>query len=160
MIDNRQKIIGGRIRGFTLLELVVGIAILFILLLVGVWHWGSISREQALSKDRLTLMSLFEEARSLAVSSKSNSAYGINFSSTTAIVFQGNPYNGSNTVLNTYGLNNLVQISAVNLSGGGFNVYFERLTGNTGQSGSIKLSLINDANSSSTITILGSGIVQ
>lgn len=146
--------------GFTLIELVLGISILGILMLIGTWHWRGAENEQALSKDTLGLISIFEEARSLAVSSKSNSAFGVHMSSSTISVFQGDTYTGSNTIITNYNLNSLVQVYSINLNGGGNNVFFERLTGNTSQNGNIKLSLINDASSSSTVTILASGIVQ
>jgi prepilin-type N-terminal cleavage/methylation domain-containing protein len=146
--------------GFTLLETLIALVIFSALLLIAVSHWSLLTKSQALSKDRLGAISMFEQARAMAVASKSNSGYGVNISSTTVTIFKGSVYNPSDSDNMFYNLNSLVQVYSISLAGGGSNVLFERLSGNTSQSGNIRISSISDPTSSTTVTIFTSGVVQ
>ena len=147
-------------RGVTILEILFSVAIFLILLSISISHWKGLASGEALFKDRAGVVSFFEQARSLSVSSKSNTTFGINISSTTVTLFKGSVYNPADSENKYYTFNSLVQAYSVVLNGGGYNVLFSRLSGNTSQYGTIRISLINNSNSSTTITILGSGVVQ
>jgi prepilin-type N-terminal cleavage/methylation domain-containing protein len=146
--------------GFTLMELLVGIGILSILSTIAIWHWSGYRGREALSKDRMGVIAMFEEARSLSLASKSNSAFGVHMSSTTVSIFKGNIYDSGSSENINYSLNSSVEFYSINLTSGESDIIFKRLLGSAENSGTVKLFLLDEVNSSTTITILESGVVQ
>lgn len=142
------------------MELLVGIGILSILSTIALWHWSGYRGREALSKDRMAVLAMFEEARSLSIASKSNSSFGVHMSSTTVSVFPGETFDSGNSENINYSLNSSVEFYSIDLSFGGNDVIFKRLSGSVENFGTVKLFLLDDVNSSTTITILESGVVQ
>jgi type II secretory pathway pseudopilin PulG len=139
--------------GFSIIETLLVLAILAMIILISFASFPGFNSRQALDKDTYLVKATIEQARSLTLAGKNDSAYGVHFSSSSATVFPAPTYSAGNSANEVSNLMSKVQISAITLTGGGSDIIFERLTGNTTQDGTIKLSLRSDAQSSSTIAI-------
>jgi prepilin-type N-terminal cleavage/methylation domain-containing protein len=145
-------------RGFTLIELMI---VLLIGLLIGaivVSVFYDLLKDQSLKKDFASVVALTERARSMAMNSKNNSAFGTHFASSSISLFSGITY-ATSSVLEKYDLNSRVEISSVSL-GGVSDLWFAKITGYSSASGTVSLSLKNNATSTKTITIFSTGIIQ
>lgn len=146
--------------GFGILELLVSISILSLMSLVGLWYFTRATDAEALKKDTQGLISILNEARSLSLASKNALKYGVHLEEFQAVLFEGDIY-VSNAVSNKYFyFNQRVHKLNHNLNGGGDDIVFSRLTGETTNFGTIQLSLINDSMSSTTILININGVIE
>jgi len=146
--------------GFTLVEVLVVIAILIIISALTFASFFNLDDRQALDVSVKQIDSFLEEARSLTLASKDASQYGVHFDTESITRFRGSVYSETDPDNVVSNLHNKIQISDVSLSGGGNEVIFDRLTGNTSQSGTITISLKSDPTQTRIITIEATGIVQ
>ena len=146
-------------RGFTFIE--VSIVIGIILLVGGVvsFYFSQLNKSQSLDKDALSALSVLNEARSSAMSAKDFSDYGVHFTSNSYTFFKGSVfvYNDANNV--TYNEDDSISISSIAL-GGGSDVVFKKVTGETDDNGSLIFSLTNDPTKYQTITIFATGATE
>lgn len=145
--------------GFTLVEMLVAIGILTVVASIGVYFFASLYKKEALEKDTASLVALINQARMLSVSSKDASAFGVHLQNDKAVLFEGFSYVSGGANEKTSGFSGKVQVSSYALAGGGSDIVFDRLTGNTSNSGTIVLSL-KDGSASTTVTVLQTGVVQ
>ncbi len=146
-------------KGFTVLELLVVMAILGIVVSITMASFASLRQSKSLQVEALSVLSLLEKARADTLGSKGALQYGVHVETTKAVLFSGATYSSGNSSNITAVLNPLIQISAITLTGGGANVVFDRLTGETGQYGTLTLSLLS-ASSSKIISVSQTGISQ
>lgn len=147
-------------RGFSLVEILIVLAVVGIIALVVTGAFSKAAGREALDKETAIALSLIEQARNQTLSAKNAAAYGVHFETTKAVLFAGSSYSASNSSNVVEPINPLVQISAVSLKGGGNEVIFKRLTGETDQNGTITFSLVSSPAQAETITIFGTGLAQ
>ncbi len=145
-------------RGFTAIEILIGIVVVVIIFSVAYGPLRSFRDAQVLASDTENLLSLLKEARSQTVFSKNSSQYGVHFESGRAVLFQGTVFGEPNANNKEFRLNSNLSISNWSLNGGGQDVVFERLTGKTGQFGTVTASLKNNPSKVKIITISETGI--
>lgn len=147
-------------RGFSLAETLVVLAIAsFVTIIVASVFSNTASRE-ALNKQTAIVVSLLETARGSTLSGRNASVYGVHFESAKVVLFVGTTYNASNSSNITETLNPHTQISEISLAGGGSEIIFNRLTGETGQFGTVKISLTASSTQLKTITVFQTGLIQ
>jgi len=144
-------------RGFTLLEMLLALGILAIISVISVTSLSSANKDKALAIEADKVVSLITKARSLTLEAKDGSVYGVHFEETKAVLFKGSSYSAGASTNQSQGLNGVVKISAISLSGGGAEVVFKKLTGAATQTGTVRLSLASNVNASTTITIAATG---
>lgn len=137
-------------RGFTLVEIIIIVAIIVILSALTFQSFSNLSEREALDKEALHVLSLLHEARSLTLSSKNATQYGVHLENSRAILFPGSSYSAGNPANKIVDLKESVTISTITLTGGGSDVIFNRLTGATGESGTTTLSLLADPSQTKT----------
>lgn len=142
------------------MEIIVVIAISSLTVGAILNSFGQLNQNQVINKNTELVATILREARSLTLSSKGGNQYGVHLESSQVVLFQGSVYNSTTPGNIYYPLNSLGNISLISLSGGGSEVIFDRLTGDTPQSGTIKLGLLADPSSTRTITISGTGLVE
>lgn len=147
-------------KGFSLIEILISIGILAALSLIGVWYLSSATKGEALSKDGQGLIALLSEARSLAISSKDASRYGVHIEEFQAVLFKGDLYSSTSPDNVEYNFNQAVHVLSHSLEGDGDDVIFSRLTGEVANFGVVVLALRNDSFSSTTITIKNTGVIE
>ncbi len=147
-------------RGFTFIELIVTVAIFSVAVSAILNSFGQLNQNQVINKNTELVATILREARSLTLASRGGNQYGVHLESSQVVLFRGSVYSSSDPDNIYYPLNALGNISVITLAGGGSDVVFDRLTGDTSQSGTIKLSLLADPSSTRTITISGTGLVE
>ena len=158
-LNSKFKILNS-IRGLTFLELLISIAVITVLAVMG-WSGLLRYRQQAeLTGSAEEGLSFLLDARTKTLASVEAAQYGVHFESDRMVSFRGATYlfgdpNNRITVLPAR-----VEISSISLNGGGSDVVFERLTGITGQSGTLTFRLKADTAQTRMITVLSTGIVS
>jgi len=147
-------------KGYSLIEALIVIGITLILSVMTLTAFGYFRTTQALGLGTENIASFIEKARHQTLEGLNGSQYGVHFTSVSAILFEGTTYvpnAASNEMLSFPGGLIAAQIT---LAGGGSDVVFQYLTGNTSQPGTIILQAGSDAPSAQkTITISAAGIV-
>src|SRR4030042_5171619 len=140
-------------RGFTLIEVLVVIAIFTAIFSISLYFFGGLSKKESLEKDIASLTALIRNARLLSVASKNASAFGIHLEGDRVVLFEGTSYisDGPNEKIIFFSREVYLHSSFIN--GGGADIVFARLTGATANYGNITLSLW-DNSASTTITVL------
>lgn len=148
-------------KGTTLLEVVVGVAVLFILAALALPS-SSIQKTTDIQVNTEQIVSTLSLARSRTTASESNSQHGVFFDALadTYTLFKGSDYASRDTGKDqVFELASSVEISSVSF-GGGDEIVFERIYGSTLQSGSLTIQLISDSSVTSTILVAASGQVN
>jgi prepilin-type N-terminal cleavage/methylation domain-containing protein len=151
---NQQK------RGFTLVEMLVAIAIAILLssLLSGLF--STYLKRTSLSSGASIVRSFLSDARSLSLSSKDSSSYGIYFASSTVTLFKGTTYSSGDSNNRSVSLGSYIVVQGLSLTGGATQIVFDRLKGSADKAGTVTLALATDPTQKVIITIYSTGIVE
>ena len=145
--------------GMSLLEIILSIAIAVIVLLITISLFSNYNEKQVLDNSIEKTFSILKEARSLTLSSRDDSSYGVHIEQGSVILFKGTSYvsNDPNNKLNE--IDKKTIISLINLNGGGSDVVFQKLTGKTSQYGTINVSL-SDLSKTKVLEIGQTGLIE
>lgn len=142
-------------RGYSLLELIVIIAITSVLAGISLAGFTSFSRSEALDAGTASIMAGLRDARARTLASVEGSQYGIYVEADKYTLFKGSSYNmaaASNTITN---LNSYIRASTT------LSTYvFQRVTGNAVASGTIEVYLVTDPLKKRTISVALTGLVD
>lgn len=149
--------------GFTLIEIIVSIAILSVLLTIGVSGFVIFKKTSDLDNGAQEFVSSLRSAQNKTLLSNNYSQYGIYLDSSVFpnryILFQGDSYAlRTPSADKIYLLNNSLEFNDISL-GGGSEIVFEKLTGASQENGSISIRLKAEPSLSKTIYISSSGAV-
>ncbi|MCX6731801.1 MAG: prepilin-type N-terminal cleavage/methylation domain-containing protein [Candidatus Parcubacteria bacterium] len=147
-------------KGFTILEIIISLAIILILVIAIVFSFSSFRNNRELTNAAQETINLLNLARSKTLSSEGSSQYGIHFESSRIVLFRGTSFSESSPDNIVSALSSLLEISAINLNGGGNNLVFQRLTGKTDNYGIITLRIKSDIGKTKIIEIKKTGIVN
>jgi len=147
-------------RAFTLVEILVVLASVTILVSISFVSYDRFNKNEALEKDAVRVIALYEEARALSLGSNNGSVYGVHAETTKVVRFKGEIYTAGDSDNIQEFLSNYATISSISLSGGGSDVVFSRLGGTTTKSGTITLSLKSVPAQTKVISIYLSGVVD
>ena len=147
-------------KGFTILEILLALFILTLAVTVVTFSFSKLNSKHALDKSATLVVSILDEARSLTLSSKDNSQYGVHFEDSRLVLFKGPTYSTSDVSNIATELNFLVGLRVITLSGGGTSVVFKRLTGSTDQAGTLELFLKATPETFRTVTVSSTGIIE
>jgi prepilin-type N-terminal cleavage/methylation domain-containing protein len=144
-IKNPQK-------GFTLIELLVVLAILAVFVFIALASFGVFGRQVSLDTASQQIISTLQLARNQTLASEDETVYGVHFETDRYVLFKGVVYdpsdiNNKETVLTS------TEIYERNLAGGGDDVIFTRIRGNTTNTGNIKIKVIEEPSRTKTILI-------
>ncbi len=142
-------------KGISIIEVMIVIVILIILLVTVSVKFSDLRKNQALQSATAEVVSVLKKAHSQTLASIDSSQYGVHFGTNTVIIFKGVVYPSDSD--ESIGLISPAYISDINLSGGGSDIYFNRLTGEPNKTGTVTIS-ISDA--SKIITIGPTGIIS
>jgi prepilin-type N-terminal cleavage/methylation domain-containing protein len=146
-------------RGLTIIELLIVISIFGIITLVIVKTFSLFNTNQALDKDTQAIVAFLDDAKSKTLASKDANQYGIHLASSSVTLFKGTSFSSSDPENKVYALDRTVYIFTQALVGGGTNIIFSRLTGETSQSGTITIASTR-ASSTRTVTIYKTGAIE
>ena len=147
-------------KGFTILEIIISLSIFLILAVIVVSSFSSFRNNQELTNAVQKTINLLNLARSKTLSSEGSSQYGVHFESSRIVLFKGASFSESSPDNNAEAFSSLIEISAINLNGGDNNLVFQRLTGKTGNYGTVTLRIKSDVGKTKIIDIKNTGIVN
>jgi prepilin-type N-terminal cleavage/methylation domain-containing protein len=147
-------------KGITFLELVIVIAIIGIIIAVALPQFSTIKNAQIIKGAGEDILSVLGKARSQTLASLNSSQYGVHFESNRVIIFTGTVYNSGDTSNVIENISAPAVISSISLTGGGSDIYFNRLNGTVSKTGTIVVSIPSSASFTKTITISATGGVS
>ncbi|GMU73860.1 MAG: hypothetical protein AMXMBFR44_0590 [Candidatus Campbellbacteria bacterium] len=147
-------------KGFTLAEIVIAIAILVVVGTVMLASIREYTKEQALSGAVSSVAAVLSDARLRTLSGNAGVQYGVHLQSDAVVLFSGATYTESDPNNEVIELDTRVMIADISLSGGGEDIVFEKLSGDTDNFGTVTLALSSDASRQRTITVQGTGLVS
>jgi len=147
-------------KGLTLLEFLISVAVLSLIVAVISIGLSKFSKSNELTSSSHNILSLINEARSKSVSSEDALQYGVHFNATSSTLFSGTVFDEMDPDNKEILLPSSVEISDISLNGGGNDIIFKRLTGETDEFGTITLILKYDTSDTKIIDIKESGIAE
>ena len=149
-----------KVKGFTLIEQVLVIAIIVLLVTITLVSFSLFRQERQLEGTTAELVSTLEQARAQTLAFTGQSVYGVHVDTNQFVLFQGGSYDAAAATNKVFLLSQDVEASAWVLQGGGNDIIFDRLTGKTSQSGAITLRIKQHTSRTKTITVLTTGVVS
>lgn len=147
-------------KGFTLLEIVIVVAIMGILALISVTGLQSFAYRSGHISASRTVLGALEEAQARTLASQDDTVFGVHFETDSVTIFQGSTYTAGNIHNEIRILPARTSISTVTLFGGGSNVLFNRLNGTTSHTGTIQVVVTADTTAFRTITVYKTGFCE
>lgn len=150
--------------GFTLVEIIIVIAILAILMAIIIPNFFSINKNSDLNNGATEFSTILKLAQNKTLSSEDYSQYGIYLDTTTSphkyVLFKGQSYVSRDPSFNqSYSLPDTMEFYNINLQGGGNQIVFDRLTGASNNHGNVSIRLKIDTTKNKTIYVANSGSV-
>ncbi len=146
-------------KGLSFIEVLLVIGVMALIAVIALSTFISFRKHSALAMDTDTVIGLLRQARNQTLSSKNSSAYGVHFTAPSVTLFTGSAYSAGAADNQTFVLSSTDTILTISLTGGGSDVVFQRLTGETGQNGTIVLSAPGIPETK-TVTIYKTGLVE
>lgn len=146
--------------GLSLIEVVIGIVIVIILATIVAQKFSSFRQGQALSNSVDEVIAIINEARSRTLSGENGQPYGVHLQSDRAVLFAGTTYVANNSTNKAVVLDSAITISSISLQGGGSDVVFNQITGDTNQYGTLIVKQSSTTLGQKTLTITKPGIVS
>ncbi len=147
-------------RGFTLIEILLTLAILGIAVTIVMISFSNLNSSKALEKGTETVLSVFSEARALTLSGAASAQYGVHLEGAQVVLFRGSSYVAGALTNVATPLNLLIAIRNIAITGGGANVIFDRLTGSTPYNGTFEVYLKNESTTYRTIQVSATGLAE
>ena len=132
----QKKQIPSLVSGLTLIEVLISIAILVFLTTVTLGAFRLMSGNERVSVEAKKVISAIEEARSKTLSSEGGQRFGVYLLINQAVLYE-DPYVENNINNKIFYIEGGVDISSFSLSGGGNQVLFQRISGETDNDGTI-----------------------
>ena len=151
-------------KGISLIEILIVVGLIAIISAIAGLNLSQFHNQQVLRNTTEDVISLLNEARNDTISSKNSNTYGIHFQTDRAIlfIFTGTTFNINDSSNVSVIFDTAVIIpttGGINLIGGGSDIVFDRLTGETAKYGTIIIRLTNNATSQKIVTISKIGVI-
>lgn len=148
-------------KGVSLMEMLIVISLIGLISAIVVPSFSDFRKNQVLRNTTEDIVSLLNEARSSTLASKNFNTYGVHFDTDRAVLFTGASFTdqSSNKQIDFDQSVNIPVDGGINLEGGGNNVIFKRMTGETSEYGTITIQQINNPSHQKIISISLIGVV-
>jgi prepilin-type N-terminal cleavage/methylation domain-containing protein len=149
-------------KGMTLIEILAVIAIISIIASLAVLNLSKFRNARTLQNTTEDVVSFLNLARNNTIASLNSSNYGVHFEEDQMFLFEGLSYNSlaENNQRIIFEPSVRIKSGGINLNGGGNDVVFKKISGDTLNYGTIVLELRSDVNQFRTITINKLGIIS
>lgn len=127
-------------KGFTLFEIIIAISILLIIIALALPKFSEFRTVQIHSSSIADVLSSLDQARRNTLNSLDSSSYGVHFETSKIVIFKGTAYSAQDANNIDVLFASPSSITNITLSGGGSDIYFNRLTGTPNKTGSITIS--------------------
>jgi len=149
-------------KAFTLIELLIVIGVSAILVSISGSVYISLSQRSDVDREAQELESILSLARSKTLASHNKQSFGVHIDSLTNeyFLFEGTSYNPIDPDNERFDIATGVAISSIDLAGGGSEIVFDRLTGESSDFGSVILQDLSDTSRVRAICVDASGIAE
>ena len=147
------------IRGFTIIELLVVLAIGALLSGIVFWSFVQFRSIEAFNREVRIALTFLEDAHSKTLAAYDDSRYGVHFTEDSVTLFKGVTYDSDDPENEVYSLGGGVTITDISLAGSTSEVVFNRLTGGTSNAGTVTFQN-QEGDETQLITISGTGLVE
>lgn len=144
--------------GFTLIELIIVVGIFLLLAALVVPALVFFKSQSILDFTAQEIVNTLRLAQNKTLSSEGATSFGVYFTTNQFILFKGAVYDVGSSDNEIHNLDTTLRISEINLSGS--QVIFDRLSGTTANSGSLKIELVQDSTKNRYVYIDSSGTVS
>lgn len=141
-------------KGFSVIEILVVIVIIATLISLSFIGYRTFEKSISLSSAANELAISLHLAEDRTISSKEDKAYGVHFASDSYTIFSGPVYNASSTDNEVFNLPSGIEIYSIALTGGGSDVLYKRLTGETDTPGVISLRVVSEPAKTKSVNAL------
>ncbi|OHA01742.1 MAG: hypothetical protein A3C11_00080 [Candidatus Sungbacteria bacterium RIFCSPHIGHO2_02_FULL_49_12] len=138
--------------GFTLIEILTTLAALAIIVSIVYGAFSSFRTFTAVDEAASEILSTLRLAQSKTLASVSNAQYGVRILSDRLTVFRGATYSDVSAIETVF-LRPIITVADVTLAGGGTDIVFDRLTGRTSMTGTIRVEAKSDSGKFRVITV-------
>lgn len=149
-------------KGFTLIELLMAITVSAILMGISAGAYSTLNKSSNVDIEARKLESVLNLARNRTLASEGDKSFGVRLSSSLNeyILFSGSTYIPSDPANEKFKIPPRVVLNPPQLRSGGSDIIFNRLTGATGQFGSILLRDAKDSSNIATVCMHETGTVE
>ncbi len=150
-------------KGITILEIIIVVSITIIIVSVVTLNLSNFKKNRTLENTTSEIISFINEARNNTISSLNSNNYSLHFEDDRVVLFSGSVYNSSASDNKTIIFQSSIEISEIDgigLYGGGQNIVFEKITGETNNYGTITIRLKSDTNIYNVINVSRLGVVS
>lgn len=144
-------------KGITVVELLIIFAVLAFIFSIIIPQFSKIRENQVLKNGVQDVLSSINKSRSQTLSSLNSSEYGVHIESDKILIFKGTVFSAGDPSNETINIISPATISAITLTGGGEDIYFNRLNGAPNKTGTITVSTDSF---SKIITISATGAIS
>jgi len=149
-----------RQKGFTLVEVIIVAAIIVLIVVMSIASYRYFEKRTELEATAQKIVAVLKLAQTKTLASEDASQYGVRLESNRYIFFKGGTYQGGAPDNKIYLLPSRLEISNISLTGGGSDVVFQRINGQTDQDGTIDLRIISQPTELETVNIHASGQIE
>ncbi len=142
--------------GITLIEIVVAVSVIVVLGAMAFTTFTGSRNARDLTTGTQDILSVLRLAQSKTLAGQNDSVWGVRLAANQVTLFQGPTYAGA-PFTQVYLLPGSLQITDISLAGGGTDVIFKRVTGETDTSGTFTVGLISSSAGALSVTINASG---
>ena len=147
-------------KGLSLIEVLIVIFIIVLLVSISTLSYRFFERGTELESASQEILAVLKLVQTKTLASEKASQYGLHFENDRYILFKGNLYQAGALENKIYQLPSRLEIYQINLSDGGNDVVFKRISGESEQNGTIALRIVSEPSRSKTITIDASGRIE
>lgn len=144
--------------GFTLIEVIITAGIIAVLAGLAIPVSNVFLSRNELNSEALKIVDALRRARIQSMSAAEDSIWGVHFTSADYTVFRGPSYNPAEAFNDTFSLPGILTVSGITINGGGNDIIFDRITGNTSTFGTTTIQ--NDALQNRTIIVNQAGTIN
>lgn len=148
-------------KGISLIEILIVVSIIVIISAIVIPNFSKFHNQQVLQNTTEDVISLLNEARNSTISSKNSNTYGVHFQIDKVILFTGASFTSdpSNKQVDLDSSVTIPVAGGINLNGGGSDIVFARITGDTIEYGTIIIQLTRDVAQQKVITVSKIGVI-
>ena len=146
--------------GLTLIEVLIVIAISAFLTIGSLAVYSNFNKGKAFDAGIQGVVNLLKDAKSSTLASKDATVYGVHFETSRAVFFKGSTFSEPDPFNRVYTMPADIELSSIVINGGGSDIVFDRLTGETEQFGTTTISRISDPSVTKDIVIGATGVVE
>ncbi len=144
--------------GFSLIEIILATSVLLVVSILGIAAFSSFKGSADISSVADTALTYLTQARSKTLSAENGMQYGAHFESGKIVLYQGTVYAAGGLGNEEIAIPKTIDFFSISLNGGGNNVLFKKLSGETDNYGTIGIRLKSDVSRTKTITIRETGL--